>query len=151
MKTILKFIGLALLAITLSFTSVDKRTVVIDVSHGGEDMGAQFGDLKEKEIALEIAILLKKLNKDSNLEIILTRDSDKFISLNDRAEFINALNPELVISLHVNNSKDKSLSGTEIFISELNSEKEKSNALALALQNVFPSQKTEIKSTISTS
>lgn len=70
---------------------------------------------------------------------------DKYVALNDRVEFINALKPEMVISLHANFSKDQNLSGTEIYVSDNNKEKEKSNALALNIKKAFDNQTSKIK------
>lgn len=145
MKNLLKFIGLAFLTITLAFTNVDKKTIVIDVSHGGHDNGTTAHGFNEKEIALNIANRIKKLNKNSSVEIILTRDSDKFLSLNERAEQINKLKPDFVISLHANATDDKKESGKEIFVSDKNKQKEKSGNLALELFYSFNDRNVEIK------
>ncbi len=145
MKNILKFIALILLTISFSFTNSDKRIIVIDVSHGGEDNGVSLDKLSEKEITLSIAKKIKKLNKNVNVDIILTRDSDKFVTQKERAESINKLNPDLVISLHVNSSKDKKNNGMEIFVSNKNKQKEKSEKLALDILNSFGNKNVEIK------
>jgi N-acetylmuramoyl-L-alanine amidase len=145
MKNLLKFIVLAFLTITLAFTDFDKKTIVIDVSHGGKDYGTTAHGFNEKEIALNIANKIKQLNKNSSVEIILTRDSDKFLSLNERAEQINKLKPDFVISLHVNATDDKKESGKEIFVSDKNNQKEKSGNLALELFYSFNDSNVEIK------
>ena len=141
----MKFIGLVFLTITLAFTNVDKKTIVIDVSHGGHDNGTTAHGFNEKEIALNIANKIKQLNKNSSIEIILTRDSDKFLSLNERTEQINKLKPDFVISLHANATDDKKESGKEIFVSDKNKQKEKSGNLALELFYSFNDRNVEIK------
>jgi N-acetylmuramoyl-L-alanine amidase len=145
MKNLMKFIGLALLTITMAFTTVEKKTIVIDVSHGGKDPGTSVSGFNEKEIALNIANKIKELNKNSNVEIILTRDNDKFLTLNERANKINELKPDFVISLHVNSTDNEKENGKEIFISDKNSQKEKSGDLALKLFYGFDNGKVEIK------
>ena len=145
MRNLMKFIGLAFLTITLAFTNVDKKTIVIDVSHGGHDNGTTAHGFNEKEIALNIANKIKQLNKNSSIEIILTRDSDKFLSLNERTEQINKLKPDFVISLHANAADDKKESGKEIFVSDKNKQKEKSGNLALELFYSFNDRNVEIK------
>jgi len=145
MRNLMKFIGLAFLTITLAFTNVDKKTIVIDVSHGGHDNGTTAHGFNEKEIALNIANKIKQLNKNSSIEIILTRDSDKFLSLNERTEQINKLKPDFVISLHANATDDKKESGKEIFVSDKNKQKEKSGNLALELFYSFNDRNVEIK------
>jgi len=80
------------------------RTIVIDPGHGGKDPGAvgKLGSY-EKDIALEIAKSLRdRLVKHGNYEVLLTRESDETISLNDRVEFANAYKVDLFISIHIN-------------------------------------------------
>lgn len=145
MRNLFKFIGLAFLTITLGFTNVDKRTIVIDAGHGGKDAGAHFENFNEKIIALEIAKKIVELNENSNIEIVLTRDSDKFVSIDDRTEFINALKPEFVISIHVNFKNVENFSGKDIYISDNNKEKEKSLGLALRIEDAFQNKNIETK------
>jgi N-acetylmuramoyl-L-alanine amidase len=145
MKSLIKFIGLALLTLTMAFTSVDKKVIVIDVSHGGKDNGTMIDEFKEKDISLSIANKIKALNKNSNIEIILTRDGDQFVTLNERTQQINALKPDMVISLHTNAHQNQHKNGIEIFISDDNQQKEKSHDLALRLSDNFKDQNVEIK------
>ena len=96
----------------------EKKVIVIDVGHGGQDFGATKGELNEKNLASEIAKKIKEMHSDSDVEIHFTRTNDEFISLNDRTNLINNLNPDLVISLHINNTKNTNASGFEVFISD---------------------------------
>jgi N-acetylmuramoyl-L-alanine amidase len=145
MKNLMKFIGLAFLTITLGFTNVDKKTIVIDVSHGGHDNGRSIHGFTEKDVALDIAKKIKELNKNSNIEIILTRDSDKSLTTNERVQQINDLKPDFVISLHANSNDNENESGKDIFISTKNKQKEKSGNLALNLFYSFNDRNVEIK------
>ncbi|PNQ72550.1 N-acetylmuramoyl-L-alanine amidase [Hanstruepera neustonica] len=115
MKTLLNLLGVALLIITLSFTPSKTKTVVIDVSHGGHDHGQQEHSITEKDIALQVAQKLQELSQNSSVEIILTRDSDAFVSLKDRSAFINKQKPHYMLSLHTNGHTDNSVSGYELF------------------------------------
>lgn len=144
MKNIFKIIGLVFLTITLAFTSSDKKIIVIDVSHGGYDNGISIGELNEKEITLNIAKKIKELNKNANVDIILTRDSDKFVSFNKRTKSINKVRPDFVISLHINSNEDKGQNGMEIFVSNKNKQKVKSEKLALDIYNSFDNRNREI-------
>lgn len=141
----MKFIGLAFLTMTLAFTNVDKKTIVIDVGHGGQDNGTTVNGFDEKEIALNIANKIKELNKNSNVVIILSRDSDKFLSLSDRANQINSVKPDFVISLHANATDNQKENGKQIFVSDKNKQKEKSGDLALKLFYSFKDRNVEIK------
>ena len=78
--------------------------------HGGNDPGAQVGSALEKEIVMSIARKIQVLNTNTNIEIILSRDQDQFKSLSERTQFINSLNPDLVISLHAGISNNPQLS-----------------------------------------
>ncbi|OPY84857.1 MAG: N-acetylmuramoyl-L-alanine amidase AmiC precursor [Smithella sp. PtaU1.Bin162] len=94
-----------------------KPLVVIDPAHGGQDSGVKIDDKTgEKDITLAIALLLQKeLAKNGNWEIMLTRDSDKTISLEDRRKIISQGKPDLLLSLHVNGGFSKGASGFEIY------------------------------------
>lgn len=111
-----KLFSLLFLAFALSFTTFnDKKIIVIDAGHGGNDLGVSRDGVNEKEIVLDIAQRIQKLNKSEKVEIILTRDSDDYKTLVGRTDFINNLKPSMVISLHVNNSKNSETSGHAIF------------------------------------
>lgn len=92
-------------------------TVVIDAGHGGDDHGMKINNFTEKEIVASIAQKIKKNNADGQIIIHLTRTEDDFISLEDRAKFINKVNPDLVLSLHVNGNENKEASGIELYVS----------------------------------
>lgn len=98
----------------------EKKVVVIDVSHGGNDFGASSNELKEKNVVLEIAKKVKELCLNSEVEIHFTRLTDEFIELKERVSLINSIKPDLVISLHVNNSKKTEKNGFEVFVSDSN-------------------------------
>lgn len=101
----------------LSFSPTNKKIIVIDAGHGGNDMGVTYNETSEKQIVLGVASQIKKLNKSEDYEIILTRDSDQYAGLSDRTAMINKLNPEMVISLHINRTpgSETDKKGHEIF------------------------------------
>lgn len=91
-----------------------KYTIVIDAGHGGKDPGASYSGYNEKDIALSVAInLYENLKKDYN--VILTRDSDYFIPLDERAKIGRDNNADLFVSIHLNASKNRSARGVEAF------------------------------------
>lgn len=102
----------------LSFTPVNKKVVVIDAGHGGNDLGANKDGVLEKELVLNIAQQIKQASENGKYEVILTRDSDTYATLSERTEQINKLNPEMVISLHINSTPEANTpkNGHEIFI-----------------------------------
>ena len=81
-----------------------KASIVIDPAHGGQDTGVKITDkVDEKDITLTIALALQKeLAQENNLQIILTRDSDKKLSLEERKKIIAKIKPDFFLSLHVN-------------------------------------------------
>lgn len=116
--------GFKLLAISvfstafLSFTPVNKKLIIIDAGHGGNDIGASRNGVYEKEIVLNIGKKIQEFNSvQDKYEVILTRDNDNYSELADRTTFINKLNPEMVISLHMNNSphQESERHGLEIY------------------------------------
>lgn len=135
MKTLLKASGFLILLISLSFAPINKKTVVIDVGHGGHDHGNLTNNVKEKDVVLNIALKIKDLAQDSNIDIVLTRESDEFLSLKDRVEFINAQKPVYTISLHTNGNEDKKTRGFEVFINKNTSQATTSVALAELFSN----------------
>lgn len=89
-------------------------TIVIDPGHGGKDPGAIGNGLKEKDLVLSIGKYLRKeLQKDFN--VVMTRDTDEFITLQNRSKIANGLQANLFISLHINSSTSTKMNGMEIF------------------------------------
>ena len=98
-------------------TETAKHIVVIDPAHGGEDTGVLGVDkVAEKDIALAIALALQKeLAKEKTIEIVLTRDADKAVTLEERKNNILKIKPALVLSLHVNAGFGRVSSGFELY------------------------------------
>ncbi|MEW6456561.1 MAG: N-acetylmuramoyl-L-alanine amidase [Acidobacteriota bacterium] len=93
------------------------KKIVIDPGHGGHDPGAigLFG-LKEKEIVLDIALKIKKLiEKNLDIDVIITRNKDNFIPLEERTAKANSEKADLFISIHANSSRNKNRNGFEIY------------------------------------
>jgi hypothetical protein len=119
-------------------------TIVIDAGHGGGDFGANSPDGKyEKDFTLSIAQKIKALNKNDKIQVVLSRSKDEMINVVDRSNQINAMHPDLLISIHLNSVSNKntwteSNHGVEFYIPK---EKKgsnitvQSNLLASALNN----------------
>jgi N-acetylmuramoyl-L-alanine amidase len=93
------------------------RTIVIDAGHGGDEQGARgpSGAL-EKDITLSVARRLKAaLEARLGLRVILTRDRDEAVGLDERAAVANNNKADAFISLHVNASVRPSATGAEVF------------------------------------
>lgn len=80
------------------------KTIVIDPGHGGKDPGCNGVTHKEKEVALAIALKLEKYITENikDVKVILTRRTDVFVELEDRAKIANDNNADLFISIHCN-------------------------------------------------
>lgn len=95
----------------VEFEDFDK--VVIDPGHGGADPGTHSFGLTEKELTLDLAKRLEKVLQSKGLSTELTRRSDVFVELEDRAAKANATPRTIFVSLHFNGHTDRSISGTE--------------------------------------
>ena len=92
------------------------RRVVIDAGHGGHDSGA-IGPkgVQEKEVALAIAQKLGHVLESQGLEVIHTRSTDTFLSLEKRAVLANEARGDLFISIHCNSAGSSALRGVETY------------------------------------
>ena len=92
------------------------RTVVIDPGHGGKDNGAQSPYESEKNFALDVARRVRDELKKSGLRVLLTRNSDTFVELQDRAAVANRIPDSIFVSIHFNAADwNRSATGFEIF------------------------------------
>ena len=108
-------------------TSKEKYIVFIDPGHGGRDPGAigRLGTL-EKNITLKTSIMLKKsLKRYENINSILSRDKDIYLSLKERTKLAKINNADIFISLHADSSKNNKANGISVFsLSDKASDKE---------------------------
>lgn len=94
-----------------------KITVVIDPGHGGSDNGAMENNINEKDLNLVIAKDIKELNKNENLNIILSRSDDKSIDPHQRIQFAEANKADLFVSIHMDAEENKNThSGLSILV-----------------------------------
>ncbi len=94
--------------------------IVIDPGHGGKDPGALSpSGIKEKDITLAIGKLLAKRLRQEGFEVYLTRETDTFLTLEERTTFANRKKADLFISLHVNSNVDRSVRGIETYFLNL--------------------------------
>jgi len=94
------------------------RTVVIDPGHGGKDKGAVGKSHVEKDIVLDISLKVRDyLNKFlPALNVVMTRDKDVFVPLNERARIANENDADLFVSIHANAMTNSHTYGTETFV-----------------------------------
>ena len=93
------------------------RKIVLDPGHGGKDPGAiGIGGIAEKDIVLNVAKkLARRLKTELGMQVILTRDDDRFVALEDRTAMANNEDADLFISLHVNASPNADARGIETY------------------------------------
>ena len=93
------------------------RTIVIDPGHGGRDPGAVGpGGLAEKDVTLDVARRLRdRLDRHGAFEVLLTRDGDRAVALDERVAFANRAGADLYVSVHVNALADPALAPVETY------------------------------------
>jgi N-acetylmuramoyl-L-alanine amidase len=98
------------------------RRIVIDPGHGGHDYGAP-GYIKgvfEKDIVLQIAKrLAKKIVQQLGCEVIMTRTSDRYLTLEERTALANTKNADLFVSIHTNAARNRRAYGMETYFLNL--------------------------------
>lgn len=91
------------------------RTIMLDAGHGGRDPGNMEKRTQEKRLALSLTEDLARLLKQSGYRILLTRSSDRFVDLSERAAAANKAQADLFVSLHFNSAASREVSGIEIY------------------------------------
>lgn len=90
--------------------------VFIDPGHGGHDPGAIGSNSKEAENVLKVALALEKKLKAQGHEVRLSRRTDTYLTLKQRADLANVWGADVFISLHDNSAVNKTATGFETFI-----------------------------------
>jgi N-acetylmuramoyl-L-alanine amidase len=109
--------------------------IVIDPGHGGVETGAIGpSGTKEKDVTLDLARRLKALLVKQGVTVVLTRDEDRVLPLDDRTAIANENRAELFVSIHLNASKRKSAYGAETYYLSTDATDDEARTLA-ALEN----------------
>jgi len=110
--------------------------IVIDPGHGGVEHGAVGpSGLQEKNVALDLSRRLRQsLQNDPSISVVLTRDEDRLISLDERTAIANHNRADLFISIHLNSSRRSSAKGAETFFLATEATDDEARTLA-ALEN----------------
>ena len=105
--------------------------VVLDPGHGGKDPGAEAGGYRESNIMLELAAAVKEsLIRNTEFKVILTRNEDIFLSLEDRITIAAKSGADLFISLHADAVIEGEASGTTVYLLSENATDKMSAQLA---------------------
>ena len=92
--------------------------VVIDAGHGGRDPGARSvsGEIAEKDLTLALARELRDdLVKRGRVRVAMTRDDDRYLTLDDRAAVARRLNAGLFVSLHMDSAPNPLARGASVY------------------------------------
>ena len=119
---------------TATISSMKK--VVIDPGHGGADSGAIGGGYYEKTLNLAVAKLVKERLEKKDIFVYMTRTKDATMTLEDRVNYSNELNPDIYVSIHTNSTVKEDSFGLETHYY-----KDDSYELAQKIHSVFASEK----------
>lgn len=100
------------------------QTLAIDPGHGGDEIGVRGGDgLEEKQLTLDVARRLRGLvERGLGVRVILTRDDDKVVGIDERAAAANNSKADLLLSIHANGALSGTPSGAEVYYERLDRE-----------------------------
>jgi len=109
--------GVPIIGLSSVGSSSRVHVIVIDAGHGGKDRGTMSpsGGMDEKEIVLDVAKRLRSLLDGAGIKVIMTRDTDDFISLPERTVITSRSSADLFISIHVNSNQDHAVSGLLVY------------------------------------
>ena len=93
------------------------KTVIIDPGHGGSDKGGAHSKVYEKHLALDTCLRLERYLKKKGYNVVMTRRTDRKLSLSDRYNLANKYNSKntIFVSVHVNKAWNRKATGIETF------------------------------------
>src|SRR6185295_2224166 len=113
--------------------------IVIDAGHGGHDPGAMANGVTEAELVLDVSQRLAKLLTElGGFQVVLTRDTNEFIALEERTTIANRQGADLFLSIHANASPDRDARGVETYF--LNLATNQNEAAVAARENATSAQ-----------
>ena len=93
------------------------RTVILDPGHGGRDPGTRsVSGVNEKDVVLDLALRVRRILVNAGYRVYMTRDNDRFISLEERCRKAGKWRGDLFVSLHMNSSSSPASNGQETFV-----------------------------------
>ena len=111
--------GSFLLALSVIFLITSEvllsKTVIIDPGHGGKDKGAYWYGISEKTLTLDVAKKVESLLRSKGIKVLMTRKSDHYVSIQDRASIANKHSNAIFVSIHFNAHTNSSVKGIETF------------------------------------
>ncbi len=119
---------------------VEKKLIVIDPGHGGEDDGTKSltkPKYREKHLNLATAKMLQAYLEQMGYRTIMTRNEDVFIGLKERAKMANDLKPDLFVSVHYNAAESTDAQGVEVFFYQSKTNPERTASSKQLAQNIL--------------
>lgn len=126
------FASLQILALACAAQVQAFNLVVLDPGHGGADRGTHWNGLSEKVLALDVAKRLETILRGKGVTTVMTRRSDKTLSLDARALMANRFPNSLLVSVHFNANRITGISGYETFYRS-----ERGKRVALSIQKAL--------------
>lgn len=108
----------------LPFEMRQIHTVVVDPGHGGHDPGAiGVGGLREADVTLAVGLELRKRLIQRGFRVVMTRDRDRFVSLEERTALAEGVGADVFVSIHANASRRRAAHGIETFYLDASNER----------------------------
>jgi len=105
-----------LFAMTAAAAQPNRHTALIDPAHGGEDTGVVSDKLREKDLTMNLALLIRQeARKTADLQVHLTRNADRKMTIAERINAVGTFKPDCLISLHVNAGFGRKATGYEVY------------------------------------
>lgn len=98
----------------------DEKVVCIDAGHGGSSSGAVKGKRMEKDDNLRLSLLVRDILEERGYTVVMTRDDDSDVSLEDRCKIANKARASLFVSIHRNSSTSTDAVGMEMWVHSMN-------------------------------
>ncbi|PIS02416.1 MAG: N-acetylmuramoyl-L-alanine amidase [Chlamydiae bacterium CG10_big_fil_rev_8_21_14_0_10_42_34] len=133
MKLVLFFLSFILLSGAPAGSLInppDAPTVIVDVGHGGTDRGARGHNpyCEEKKLCLQTARLVRQYLDQLGYHVVMTRNTDNFISLPKRVEIATQARANIFVSIHFNSSRSTQAHGIEVFFCDSKDNKTRATA-----------------------
>ncbi len=115
---------------------IENRIIVIDAGHGGKDPGTSGYDEQEKNINLKVAKLVEQRLTELGAHVVMTRDDDTKLELQDRVDIAKENYADIFVSIHTNSASNNDANGTETYYNTSTNENgAESKLLASAIQS----------------
>jgi N-acetylmuramoyl-L-alanine amidase len=115
------------------------QTLIIDAGHGGKDPGSLGLRYQEKDIALAIALQLRQVVNENlpHIRVIMTRDTDKFISLGRRGSIAQGQRGDFFVSIHCNGSVKNHVAGSSTYVMGINDGEEEDETIVSENESIM--------------